>query len=265
MRKHKYKDVLFYIALLLIWQIVYYILVNLLGVFKEYLFPNPIAVVKCLITLFLDGSLYHAILASVIRVLIGEIFAILMGSMIGMLMTANTYLRRNLKPILMGAQSLPSASWIPFAIFWFGISESSFVFIVFMGTVFSVSLVLEEAICGIPKQYIQIAMTMGASNKDIITRVILPAALPSYVLGLRQSWSFAWRALMSGEIISACNGLGYLLMMGRNMADMNQVAAIMLMIILIGALVDKILFSNLEKHIFRRYGMVQRDSGMTQE
>lgn len=87
------------------------------------------------------------------------------------------------------------------------------------------------------------------------TKVIFPAALPSFVAGMKQAWSFAWRALMSGEVMSASVGLGYTLMIGRDLADINQVMTVMLVIILIGIVIDKGIFSSVENYLLKQRGL----------
>ena len=97
---------------------------------------------------------------------------------------------------------------------------------------------------------------MGVSSFDLYRRVIFPAALPAFIAGLKQGWSFAWRALMSGEVMSASMGLGYTLMVGRDMADINQVMTVMLVIVLIGALIDKGIFQLIEHRILKARGLL---------
>lgn len=97
---------------------------------------------------------------------------------------------------------------------------------------------------------------MGVSGQKLYTKVIFPAALPSFVSGLKQGWSFAWRALMSGEVMSASVGLGFTLMVGRDLADINQVMTVMLVIVVIGILIDKGIFFNVEQHILRKRGLI---------
>jgi len=100
---------------------------------------------------------------------------------------------------------------------------------------------------------------MGTPTTMLYTKVIFPAALPALVAGLKQAWSFAWRALMSGEVMSASVGLGYTLMLGRNLADINQVMTIMLIILLLGIVMDKGIFSNMENHILKKRGLLKQN------
>ena len=144
---------------------------------------------------------------------------------------------------------------MPFAILWFGLNQQAIVFVVVMGSAFSIALAVESGMRNIDPIYVKAARTMGAGGVQLITRVILPAALPNLLSGLRQGWSFGWRALMSGEVMSSAIGLGHTLMMGRDLADINQVMLVMIVIILVGVVVDKGLFSSVEDRVLRRRGM----------
>ena len=191
----------------------------------------------------------------ILRVLTGFAISLVVGVLFGILIIQSEYLSRNLKPLLLGIQTLPSVCWVPFAILWFGLNESSIIFVVVMGSVFSISLAVESGIKEVPPIYIKAAKTMGVTPANMYTKVIFPAALPSFVAGLKQAWSFAWRALMSGEVMSASVGLGYTLMIGRDLADINQVMTVMLVIVLIGIVIDKGIFSSVENYLLKKRGL----------
>lgn len=151
---------------------------------------------------------------------------------------------------------MPSICWVPFAILWFGLGESSIIFVVVMGSLFSVATTFESSIKNVKPLYIKAARTMGISEKKLFFKVIIPASIPSIVIGMKQSWAFAWRALLSAEVMSATIGLGQLLIMGRNLADINQVVLIMIIIVFIGILFDKLIFSSIEKSVLKKNGMI---------
>ncbi len=255
MIRSRIQSVLFYLGLILLWQLVYMIGVDLLSQWKAYAFPNPLGVMESLIKLIKAGTLVPAVIYSLRRALIGFFLAFLIGAVIGITIAKIAYLNKNLKPLLMGIQTLPSICWVPFAILWFGLKESSIIFVVLMGTVGSIALAIEDSIHGIPPIYLKAARTMGASRKAMLLHVIAPAALPAFTAGLKQSWSFAWRALMAGEVLSSCIGLGYTLMMGRDLADINQVMAVMVVIIAIGIFIDRFLFSKALSRMMKKRGL----------
>jgi NitT/TauT family transport system permease protein len=129
--------------------------------------------------------------------------------------------------------------------------------VVVMGTVWSVVLATYAGARTIPPIYARAARTMGSEGFDKWTRVILPAALPYVVSGMKQGWAFAWRSLMAAEIfvtILTGFGLGNLLQYGRELSAMDQVIGVMVVIVLIGLAADKILFSPWERLLHRRWG-----------
>lgn len=251
-------SILFFIGLLLLWQVLYLAAVEWFSWAKPYAVPHPSGVWECLIRLFSDGTLLTAIGSSLLRVIIGFGIAIILGVLLGLLIIQFQYLETNLKPVILGIQTLPSICWVPFAILWFGLNESAIIFVVVMGSAFGIAMGVESAIKSVPPLYIKAAKTMGISQHKLYSKVILPAALPALVGGLKQGWSFAWRALMSGEVMSATAGLGYTLMIGRDLADINQVMTVMLVIILLGIFIDKGIFSAWENHLLRRRGLLEK-------
>jgi NitT/TauT family transport system permease protein len=147
--------------------------------------------------------------------------------------------------------------WVPLALLWFGQTEGAMLFVVVMGTVWSVVIATDTGVRGIPPIYARAARTMGSRHFHKWIRVILPASLPFLVSGMKQGWAFAWRSLMAAEIyvtILTGFGLGHLLHYGRELNAMDQVIGIMIVIILIGLLADKILFSPWERFLHRRWG-----------
>ncbi|MCM1282766.1 MAG: ABC transporter permease [Muribaculaceae bacterium] len=248
-------SLLFLIGLIALWQLLYVAATDWLAWVKPYAVPYPAGVAKSAKTLLISGTLFAAVGKSMLRVFAGFLISIVVGVLFGILIIRSEYFARNLKPLLLGIQTLPSICWVPFAILWFGLTESAIIFVVVMGSVFSVSLAVESGIREVPPIYIKAAKTMGVSSHKMYTKVIFPAALPSFVAGLKQAWSFAWRALMSGEVMSASLGLGYTLMMGRDLADINQVMTVMLVIIMIGIVIDKGIFSNVENYLLKKRGL----------
>lgn len=234
---------------------VYKIGVETLKVWKPYTFPSPLGVIESLFVLFKNNTLVIAVLASMKRLFIGYGLSLIFGSILGLIIAKFKYIDKNLTPIILGLQTLPSVCWIPFSILWFGIDESSIIFVIAIGSTFAVTMAIESAIKNISPLYLKAARTMGASGMKLYFNVTIPAALPSIVLGLKQGWSFAWRALIAGEMISATTGLGQVLMVGRDLADISQVVAVMVIIIIIGLLLDYIVFGKIEKNIRQKWGL----------
>lgn len=241
--------VVFLVMLIGIWQLIYWGGVDLLQVWKFYAVPSPLGVWNSFCSLIKNGTLVEALFNSLIRGVIGYFFSSLLGMLIGLVMNRIGILRSNLRPVVMGIQTLPSICWVPFSILWFGLTEQAIFFVVIMGSAFSMSIAFDNAIHNVPQTYIKAAKTMGANNLQMFFKVIVPACIPELLAGLKQGWSFAWRALMSGEVMTTCIGLGQTLVTGRNLADINQVMLVMLVIIGVGIFIDRVVFGRVESYL----------------
>lgn len=241
------------------WEAIYRIGVEYLHLWKAYSFSSPSSVFMTLIRLIKDNNtLGIAILISLRRVFIGYFISLVIGVILGLIVVNSKYLENNVSPLFLGLQTLPNVCWIPFAILWYGLNESAIIFVVAIGSTFSIAIAVESGIKNISPIYIKVASTMGARGLTLYKDIILPAAFPNIISGIKQGWSFAWRALMAGEMLSASIGLGQLLMMGREVFDMSQVIAVMLIIIAIGITVDRLVLGRLESRIRYRWGLQQR-------
>ncbi len=249
-------SILFVVGFIALWQFLYVAATDWFEWMKPYAVPHPMGVWETISRLATDGTLVSAILSSMGRVIIGFGISIVIGIVLGILILRSKYLERNLKPLILGIQTLPSICWVPFAILWFGLGESAIIFVVVMGSAFSIALAVDSSIKNIPPIYIKAAKTMGVSTSFLYRKVIFPAALPALLSGLKQGWSFAWRALMSGEVMSATTGLGYTLMVGRDLADINQVMTIILVIIFLGIIIVLGVFSLWEKRVLKKRGLI---------
>ena len=196
-----------------------------------------------------------AILASAKRIFLGYLLSIILGIVVGLGIVRFKYLDENISPLILGLQTLPSICWLPFSILWFGLNESAIIFVITVGSTFAVSIAIESGMKNINPLFVRAAKTMGAKGFSLYWNVIIPASLPSIISGLKQGWSFAWRALMAGEMISATKGLGQVLMVGRDLADISQVMAIMMVIVILGVAVDKLIFGKMEINIRQRWGL----------
>jgi NitT/TauT family transport system permease protein len=242
----------FFGVLLLIWQ-----LATASGRWSPVLLPPPLAVAEYLWDAGRDGSLLEATLVTVKRLLVGYVIGIVIGLPLGLLTSTSDYFEDTIGALALGLQTLPSVCWVPLALLWFGQTEFAMLFVVVMGTVWSVVLATNAGARNIPSIYVRAARTMGSRGVDVWTHVILPAALPYVVSGMKQGWAFAWRSLMAAEIfvtILTGFGLGQILQYGRELSAMDQVIGVMLVIVLIGLAADKLLFSPWERFLHRRWG-----------
>lgn len=246
----------FAVVLIGLWQLFYILFVDALEVWKSYSVPSPLGVVVRFFELVANGTLISALGYSIIRGIAGFLIAILVGALLGFAIQHFSFLNRNLKPVILGIQTLPSICWVPFAILWFGLNDTAILFVVVMGSAFSIALSVEHAVATVPPLYIKAAKTMGAGRRDLYRKIILPACVPSFIAGLKQGWSFAWRALMAGEVMSSTIGLGQTLIVGRDMADINQVMVVMLVVVAVGIIIDKCIFTHFEKRVLKKRGML---------
>lgn len=246
---------IFLIILVAAWQGFYWISVDVLEICKSYSVPSPAGVAERFIDLCSDGTLFTATGNSLLRGIGGYAIAVVIGVIFGLLINHFGYLQKNMKPLVLGIQTLPSVCWVPFSILWFGLSTQAILFVVVMGSAFSISISVDNAIKNVQPIYKRAALTMGAGRKQLYLHVILPASLPELVSGLKQGWSFAWRALMAGEVMTTSIGLGQTLIMGRDLADINQVMLVMVVIVLVGILIDKCIFSVIEKRLLKKRGL----------
>ena len=242
----------FFLLLIAAWHWAY-----VRRIWSPVLVPSPESVGRYIWEIALDGSLWSSTAVTLKRLLAGYFIGLLAGVPLGFLTARVQTMRDTLGVMALGLQGLPSVCWVPLALLWFGQTEGAMLFVVIMGTLWSVVLATETGVRNVNPIYIRAARTMGSEGLHTWVTVMLPASLPFIVSGMKQGWAFAWRSLMAAEIyvtILTGFGLGHLLHYGRELNAMEQVVAIMLVIVLIGLLADKILFSPFESFLHRRWG-----------
>jgi NitT/TauT family transport system permease protein len=251
--KRTLNSLLFFAAMAVVWHI----LVAKRLVASPMLLPDPLTVWGYLKEAMQNGTLFSATLVTMKRLLLGYFVGIIVGLPLGLLTARFRIVEDTLGVLALGLQTLPSVCWVPLSLLWFGQTEAAMLFVVVMGTLWSVIIATDNGVRNVPPIYARAARTMGAGQFTTWTRVILPASLPFIVSGMKQGWAFAWRSLMAAEIfvtILTGFGLGQLLQYGRDLNAMDQVIGVMFMIVGIGLLADKILFSPLEHFLHWRWG-----------
>jgi NitT/TauT family transport system permease protein len=243
-------QVIFYSALLGLWA-----LLAKLRVWPPYLFPAPWTVAEALWAGFQDHSFLIGIGVTMKRMLFGYGISVILGMVLGLGVASNRFLEDTVAPLLVSLQSLPSICWVPLAILWFGLTEKAILFVVLMGCILSVTIAMEDGRKQMPKIYSMAGRNLGASGFRLFWNVSLPASLPYIVSGLKQGWAFGWRSLIQAEMIFLTIGLGQLLMMGRDLNDMSQVIAVMILIVGLGYLVNRFIFRTMERALQRRWGL----------
>ena len=200
-------------------------------------------------------TLVYDLVASFRRLLIGLAVSLLIGTALGILLARSKTADDTIGSMVLALQSVPSIIWLPLAMMWFGLGEGAIIFVVILGGTFVMTLNVRTGIKNVNPLYIKAARTMGSGGIDLFWKVIIPASVPYLVTGARLAWAFAWRALMAGELLSAGPGLGYTLRYASDFGNMALVIGVMIIIGVVGAVVDQLIFQRIEKNVLKRWGL----------
>ena len=228
-----------------------------LHVWSPLLLPSPRSVGEAFVDGFRNLSLPLAISASLMRMVIGYGLAVVIGLLAGFTIARFDLLKDTLGEAAIGLQTLPSICWLPLALLWFGLSERAIIFVVVMGAAFCITIAVDDGIRNVSPLLVEAGRNLGAKGLALQTRVILPAALPAILTGLKLGWSFAWRSLMAGELLYSERGLGRVLTLGRDLGDMAQVLAAMIVILILGLAANRVVFGPLDALVARRWGLLR--------
>lgn len=245
---------LFYVLIFAAWQALFNA-----GVIPDYLFPSPLQVGERLWELGEDGYLLPSVEATLKRMAAGFSIAAVMGLNIGLLMGVTPLINSCLKSLFLGLQTLPTAAWVPISLLIFGLSDHGIYFVIIMSSAPAIAIATSNGILHIPPIYIQAAQTLGTRWYGMPGRVILPAALPTIITGLKLGWTLGWHGGVSAELIKSSVGLGFLLYMGRELNDAAQVIGIMVVTIMFGLLLDRFFFGVIEHRIRVRWGVEKKE------
>ena len=224
------------ITIVALWGIV-----SLIGVFPESLFPSPQMVGAGFIEEVASGRLLDDLVASLWRVLIGFLLAVVTGVPIGLLLGQNAKSRAALLPTINFFRSLSPLAWIPFAILWFGIGDAPAIFLIFMAAFFPIVLATVAAVASIPTMYFRVARDYGITGWEMLRRVTLPAIAPEVITVLRVTAGLAWVVVVAAEMIAGRDGLGFAIWDARNGLRLDLLVAGMIVIGVIGVVIDRLL------------------------
>ena len=165
------------------------------------------------------------------------------------------------RPLLTGLQSLPSVSWVPMAVLWFGLTNGAIYAVVLLGAVPSIANGLLSGMDQVPPLLTRVGKVLGLGQFALIKDVLIPASLPGYLSGLRQGWAFSWRSLMAAELIATSSklglGLGQLMEQGRDLLDPPTMYTALILIFIVGIGIELIFFRPVERAILRARGLAQ--------
>ncbi len=238
-----------------IWQ-----LVVLIGWKPPWLLPAPTTVLTELWKEVATGDLMAAVGVTLRRAILGYGVAVVVGGTIGILVVRWRTLRAAVGSLITGLQTMPSIAWFPLAILLFQLSDVAILFVVVLGAAPAIANGLIAGIDTVPPLLLRAGRVIGARGVMAYRYVILPAALPSFVAGLKQGWAFAWRSLMAGELLVLIPGqssIGARLQFAREFSDAPALVSMMLVILAIGIIVDVVVFSSIERSILARRGLVE--------
>jgi NitT/TauT family transport system permease protein len=239
------------------WQLAF-----LAKIKPSYALPSPADVGATFWTTVQDGRAFEAVWTSLSRGAVGFAMSLVIGSLLGLAMWSSRWLRAAIGPIVSGLQSLPSVAWVPAAIIWFQLTNAAIYTVVLLGAVPSIANGLLGGLKQVPPLFDSVGRVLGLSALGRIRYVLLPAALPGYLVGLRQGWAFAWRSLMAAELItyspSLGQGLGQLLNIGRELSQMSLVITSIVLILVVGMAIELLLFAPLERRVLIRRGLTIR-------
>jgi NitT/TauT family transport system permease protein len=232
------------------WQVVFW-----LRFWPPYLFPSPSSTWGEFLLLAKIGTLQASVIDTLERIVIDFGVTLVLGIGIGVLMVYFKRFGRMMNSFSLGLTSFPSLAWVPFAIIIIGLDNAAILFVVVLSSVFSIMMSTYSGLRNTPSIYIKAAKNMGSGSLSLFGGVMMPAAMPSLIAGVRQAWSFAWHALIGAEMLMGAIGLGGILYAGSQFLKMNEVIASMIVIFTIGLLADRLLFYRLEESVRTKWGL----------
>ena len=245
------KKIIFLISIIILWEGVYR-----LGLWPSFMFPSAIDVVKSTYKGIVDGTYSIAFLYSFKRLLIGFGISLAAGLSFGVIISRSKTLDDTLGMLILALQSVPSVVWLPLALLWFRMGETSIIFVVVIGGIWNVVMNTVSGIRSVDPLLIKSGRNLGYKGISLFAHVIFPASIPSLITGARLAWAFCWRALMAAEILGTGKGLGQILMWGRDMGNMRTVMSVMIIIALSGMLTDNLIFKKVEMRVYKKWGQL---------
>jgi sulfonate transport system permease protein len=241
-------------AIVLVWIV--WELIHLSG-WKKYVLPGPGVTLSNLWSQLQTGLLWHAIGDTLERACIGYALALVIGTVVGLLVARIKPLRAAVGSLITGLQTMPSAAWIPFAIILFGLNTSAILFIIVMAAAPAVANAMIAGVDYTPPLLLKAGKVMGLRGLSLTRYLIMPAALPTFMAGIKQAWAFTWHALLTAELLVLVAGqpsIGVLFQADQDQTDMPSTIAIMIVILILGVIVDA-LFVQANKAIRKRWGL----------
>jgi sulfonate transport system permease protein len=221
------------VTVLVLWEVL-----ARAGILPPNWFPSPSAIAETIRTLAGSGELARHISATLGRVVVGFLVGASLGTVVGSLTGCSKTLRKLLDPTLQSLRNIPSMAWVPLFLLWLGIQETSKVSLIALGAFFPVYLNLTAGLRGVDAKLVEVGEVFGLRGMTLIRRVVFPAALPSYIVGLRSGLGLAWMFVVAAEIMGASRGLGFLMIDGQQTGRADLIIAAVLLFAVFGKLSD---------------------------
>lgn len=242
------------VVLVVIWQVLW-----AAAFWPEFKLPAPVDVWGQIWELVTSGKILELFWVSVHRAVIGFAISLLIAVPLGLAIANLQVVRRGIGPLVSGLQSLPSVAWVPAAILWFGLNDRAIYWVVLLGAVPSIANGLVSGLDQVPPILPRVGKALGAGRLSGIRYILLPAALPGFLGGLKQGWAFSWRSLMAAELIATSpelgEGLGQFLHNGMSLSDISMVFAGIVLIFVVGVGIELLVFRPLENSVLRARGL----------
>ena len=228
--------VLAFFLILITWEVV-----SRFSGWGAQIFPDPFTVALSMIELIKNGTLLRHTIASLFRVTAGFYTAVLVGVPLGIILGRSSWMRSFMNPIIQFLRPISPLAWIPLAMLWFGIGDPPAIFLIFLASFFPLVVATTIAVSNINPIFFQVAANFKFSQKEMLTKLILPAIVPEVITALRLTVTIAWLVVVAAEMIAVQSGLGYLILDARNALRMDYVMNGMIVIGLIGLLLDYVM------------------------
>lgn len=243
-------------VLVLVWQALW-----AAAIWPEFKLPAPAAVGAEIWKLVTTGEILGLFWISVHRAVIGFAISLLIAIPLGLAIANIQLVRRGVGPLVSGLQSLPSVAWVPAAVLWFGLNDRAIYWVVLLGAVPSIANGLVSGLDQVPPILPRVGKVLGAGRISGIRHILLPAALPGFLGGLKQGWAFSWRSLMAAELIATSpdlgEGLGQYLHNAMSLSDISLVFAGVLLIFIVGVGIELAIFRPLENSVLNSRGLTR--------
>lgn len=221
------------LTFLIVWSLLTYT-----GIVRPFFLPTPTGVLSAIISLLIEGSLLADIFASVYRILLGFLLSLIVSLPLGIALGMSRRFEAFTEPLIAFIRYIPPSAFIPLAIIWFGIGDLEKVIIIFLGVAPYLTLLISDIVINTRRELVEVALTLGATDKNIITKVVLPNSLPGMWDSFRLMVGAAWTFVVIAEIVGASSGLGHLMIESQRFLRTDNIFAAIIVIGILGLATD---------------------------